>query len=504
MRFLRSFTLIGISFPSSSHLNCFYSKHALFQSSSSFCSGAMRSSSANSVVQEVHGVSQPQPYYSLFLTGGGVSTVQWLLTVPGGSQSIKSVEIPYSRSATQDLLGLSSSSSPPSSSWCSEEVAINLAKAAYEKTIQCIAAEHPRDLADSSKVNVFGVGCSAALVSARPKKGEHRCHIAIYSPESIKVLSIVLDKEAGRSREEEDQVCSYGVLHLLRRQLSLPPLPPSLLAPSPKDVIIEKEIPTPDVLREVAEGRRQHVLLFPGPQPVQHWLSLACARPNLPRGAIVYPGSFNPLHEGHVELVEAAIEWAGQGEEVLVVFEVAAINADKPTLAFDTLKMRLQQFQNHPLLRDKKYSLAVAVTRLPLFASKAQLFPHSHLLVGADTLSRLFDPKYYLRDPTQVGNTSQALPALAKAMTQIASAGCDFVVGGRLQGGSDSSSFRTLEAITADSDTARAMLELFPDMFHGLSEECFRRDLSSTEIRQRLTQHHPSPPPGQTDKERRQ
>ncbi|RYG59452.1 hypothetical protein EON64_20200 [archaeon] len=37
-------------------------------------------------IQEIHNVSPQRPLYSLFLTGGGISAPQWLLSVPGGSR----------------------------------------------------------------------------------------------------------------------------------------------------------------------------------------------------------------------------------------------------------------------------------------------------------------------------------------------------------------------------------------------------------------------------------
>jgi len=83
----------------------------------------------------------------------------------------------------------------------------------------------------------------------------------------------------------------------------------------------------------------------------------------LPAGSIVYSGSFNPLHEGHVRLALAAqrasMSSEGQqrrahllrGEKISgdplsrpsIVFEISANNADKPPLALEELEKRLRQ-----------------------------------------------------------------------------------------------------------------------------------------------------------------
>lgn len=48
-------------------------------------------------------------------------------------------------------------------------------------------------------------------------------------------------------------------------------------------------------------------------------------------GKVYLPGSFNPLHEGHKAMMQAALKRAatGSGGEVEGCFELAAVNADK-------------------------------------------------------------------------------------------------------------------------------------------------------------------------------
>lgn len=81
-------------------------------------------------------------------------------------------------------------------------------------------------------------------------------------------------------------------------------------------------------------------------------------------GSLIYSGSFNPLHAGHVHLAMAAqralectkrrnvghekeIHKSFRGDNTqqkpTIVFEISAINADKPPLSIEDLRWRLSQ-----------------------------------------------------------------------------------------------------------------------------------------------------------------
>jgi hypothetical protein len=40
-----------------------------------------------------------------YVTGGGVNTVSWLLSVPGASNTVLEATVPYARDALMDVLG---------------------------------------------------------------------------------------------------------------------------------------------------------------------------------------------------------------------------------------------------------------------------------------------------------------------------------------------------------------------------------------------------------------
>ena len=168
-----------------------------------------------------------------------------------------------------------------------------------------------------------------------------------------------------------------------------------------------------------------------------------------PLDAVVMPGSFNPLHEGHRRLAQVASEMLGGRE---VVFELAVVNVDKPPLEESEVRRRLSQFQGR---------WRVVLTRASRFYEKASLLPGCTFVIGWDTAIRLVDTRYYGNDEV----------AMLSALSHIRASGCRFLVAGRVKGGV----FRTLAEVAVPPG--------FDDLFKAIPESRFRADVSSTELR---------------------
>ena len=177
-------------------------------------------------------------------------------------------------------------------------------------------------------------------------------------------------------------------------------------------------------------------------------------RLHLPDGAVshavpseplaIFPGSFNPLHDGHRTLAAVVERKFGRA----VHFELSRTNVDKPELSVDLLMARAEQFRGYAPLW---------VTRAAIFEEKSALFPGALFVVGFDTAIRLLDAKYYPGEA--VRNAS---------LRTIRDRGCRFVVGGRVDA---AGVFRTWTVAHG--------------LFEVLTEADFRVDLSSTALRER-------------------
>ena len=95
----------------------------------------------------------------LVVTGGGTQAVADLLAVPGASQTILEVLVPYSAASLKEFLR-----AVPQQA-VSVETAAALAKTAYQRAASLCAGDD----------TLVGVSCTAALVTDRPKKRRAPC-----------------------------------------------------------------------------------------------------------------------------------------------------------------------------------------------------------------------------------------------------------------------------------------------------------------------------------------
>jgi hypothetical protein len=165
-------------------------------------------------------------------------------------------------------------------------------------------------------------------------------------------------------------------------------------------------------------------------------------------GIALHSGSINPLQDGHRHMAEVAARKFGQTN----YFELPLVNADKAAIDPAEARRRLAQFAGQA---------PVILSRAPLFSQKTQFYPHSVFILGLDTAARLVEPRFYNNNPAEMRAALQA----------IRTAGCRFLVAGRLIG----DQFLTARDI--------ALPNRFHELFEEISETEFRVDISSTILR---------------------
>jgi Cytidylyltransferase-like len=361
---------------------------------------------------------------ALAITGGGTGAVGELLRVPGGSRLLIEAQIPYDAQALATFLGFAPAQA------CSSDTAIAMARTARERAARLMPAG----------TDLVGLGATAALVSDRPRRGEHRFHIAFANSAGIAHCTCVLAKGRRDRAAEEDLVSRAIILWLARACGVAAPSPRSLL--DADEHYAETVVEAGDMVDQLVAGELDRVTVHPDGQ-----IALSAPQP-----FVLFPGSFNPMHEGHISLARLAEELRQQP----VAFEISAINVDKPPLAGETVRRRLAQFA---------WKWPVELTRAPTFVEKSRLFPGTTFVVGADTAERLFGPQYYGDDEAR----------MHAAFEEIASSGGSFLVAVRIDAAGQ---VRALN----DMPVPRR----YADLFTEIPAHRFRVDISSSEIRARL------------------
>ena len=350
--------------------------------------------------------------------GAGIQALAWLHAVAGSSATILEANDRYAQKSFVETIGFEPEK------FVSLEASEALAKQALKR-----AQYLKRD-----GTAAIGVSCTASIATNRPKRGEHQCYISIADELAVSSYSLTLDKGA-RSRDEEETLVSILVLKAIAEACNL-------TAP-------ELELNNKDVLESYHSSGEALQRLE---KKDVSWLRFN-RRGEVSTGQtleeqILLSGSFNPVHAGHLQLVDLVATRKARS----VCFELPLVNAAKATIDFEEAVRRARQFVG-------KGDIVLSLS--PLFYEKAALFPNSLFVVGADTAVRLVQKRFYTNDEAEMLASFEA----------VRNAGCSFIVAGRLI----DDDFVTLDEID--------LPEAIKDLFEILPEEVFRVDLSSTEIR---------------------
>ena len=366
----------------------------------------------------------------LAVAGGGSGALARLLEMPGASRTVLEAIVPYSASAMIDWLG------GVPDQFCAEPTARAMAMSAYRRA--CRLADGDASLA--------GVGATSSLASDRPKRGRHRVHLAIQTDSRTSSTSLELNR-GHESRVEEERIVGRMVINAVAQACGLDGRLDLELRQDER--LDESKIVAPQSWRALLAGTVETVRHGGQPEPESNAGRAGGGAPCRPDARVIFPGAFNPIHRGHRRMIEIAREELGDPVDL----ELSILNVEKPPLDFIEIERRLAAIGP---------SITVWLTRSPTFDQKSRHFPGSTFMVGADTLRRIADPRYY-------GNDADAC---CRAIDEIATRGCRFLVFGR----AGEAGFEALPGL----ELSRALTSICREV----PANVFREDVSSTEIRQ--------------------
>lgn len=276
-------------------------------------------------------------------TGGGAGLQQFLWEIPGSSAYLSGGSFPYDQAEQEEFLGFMPKQ------FCSEEAAIDLASAAYMKAYK-FGGKKP-----------VGLAITASVASEKEHRGEHRVFACVMTDTEVRTCRYSLEKGAGSSRRLLDgATCDDVGLFVLLDTLGL----------------TEGKFVGPTYNNATAKARER---FFERP----FFTANGKRYDKLPEGSVyaMMPGSFNPPHEGHFGLARSFRHTHSKN----VLFEIGTNPPHKDPPTVQELLQRAKMLKGYDVLFTKD---------IPKFIEKARAYPGMPLIMGADTLLRILDPKW--------------------------------------------------------------------------------------------------------------
>eukprot|EP00978_Attheya_sp_CCMP212_P009468 scaffold22382_cov47-Attheya_sp.AAC.2 len=437
----------------------------------------------------------------LAVAGGGSTAISALAATPGASQFLTEGIVTYDRRSFAEFV--SRHPPPPPGivfpegeelKFASPFAAMLLANAALHQSLQLCSF----DFSLRKMQQCIGVGCASSLTSNNGSGGNKtRIHMALSTWDGhVHVQSVTLDRTPHSTRLDEETITSNWILHMISQQQQQHDLDTGASVSLPgtvisKDFYTDSVMGVMDSAEAIVHGKRNAVILIPkrdntgSAEPLVDGMK-SMVHTVLPADPIIFPGSFNPPHVGHLALARAAVKammrkaeseqqnsppstdilqtvWNAAhtkttGDAMVpptVLFEMSLTNPDKPPMEASEAVRRISLFEhastqtstsNDPII-DMPKDWGILLTSAPLFVDKVDTFKHylsssstpppstdgsdsvpprqMTFVIGADTMIRILNPKYY-------GDSFDAMLAAVRNMREN---GVHFVVGGRVEQG---------------------------------------------------------------------
>lgn len=275
-------------------------------------------------------------------TGAGAGFQDKLWNVVGSSAYLSGATFPYSQEEQEELLGFMPEH------FCSEEAAVDLASTAYMKAYR-FGGKGP-----------VGIGLTASVASAKEHRGDHQAFVVVMTDDKVIGYHHVFKKGIGEEKRYRDgKLCNSAAFVILNDALGLD----EIFYDTYKD------------LSQVAHDR-----FFARPYFASNGKRYATLDS---KHRALMPGNYNPPHEGHFGMADAYENTCGGR----VVFSITTNPPHKEAMTVQDCLKRAKLLGG----RDKLFTMDD-----PYYIDKARKYPNTPILIGADALIRMFDPKWGL------------------------------------------------------------------------------------------------------------
>ncbi len=186
---------------------------------------------------------------ALAITGGGSGAIGELLRVPGGSRLLIEAQVPYDSQALACISRLRTGTGEQ----CRDRNRDGTQRPGARSQTRC-----------RPDTDLVGLGATAALVSDRPRKGEHRFHIASANSGRTTHCSGVLAK-GRRDRAGEEDLVSRAIVLWLAAACGIDASSPRSLLDA-MNISRRRSIATVDVIDQLLAGELDRVTVLPDGQ----------------------------------------------------------------------------------------------------------------------------------------------------------------------------------------------------------------------------------------------
>lgn len=287
-------------------------------------------------------------------TGAGAGLQKLLWDVPGISKVLIGAEFPYAEEALDRFLGYAPER------YCAVETAVAMAMEAYYRAYKPGGAP------------AVGLGMAGSVASVTAHRGDHRVFVAMVNDRTVRTNSAVLEKGTGTERRQLDGELAdaMGLLALLGG---------TGVFASPDGPLLQgfRSQPTGPgwFKRYEADGGELIAHRLINQRPMFTATGKRLPMPTSGNGLTLFPGAFNPPHQGHMWLAT----------EHGATFHVTVNPPHKPSLSVAEILQRAKLLEGYGRM---------FTTDDPLYLDKARRFPGARFIVGSDAMVRMLDPKW--------------------------------------------------------------------------------------------------------------